>query len=293
MVWAPFAVAEEKGFFKDEGLNVKVVVFPSPLSRYNAFMVGNTHFSTGMVGDYTSIAAKGYPISIVMETNLNFGHMVIIKNEFNDLTELRGKTIACEIGTVDHLFLLKTLEEYGLTADDVKIVNMTIQEGPVAFIRGTVDGVVTWQPFTFNALKRGGGKSVMTSRNIPIILNGIHAQTEILGRNPDMVVKVLRSYFKGLKWGEEHPDKYCEIANKKLFYESPQTKEDLIRSQSLMKMLKPEEIKEGMKDGGSLYQHCQEVLDFYYDQGMIDSKPDPASFINNELYLKAIEAYYE
>jgi hypothetical protein len=58
-------------------------------------------------------------------------------------------------------------------------------------------------------------------------------------------------------------------------------------------VFKPEEIKEGMKDGGSLYQHCQEVLDFCYNEGMIDSKPDPASFINNELYLEALDAYYE
>ena len=28
--WTPFVVAEEKGFFKDEGLDVKVVVFSNP-----------------------------------------------------------------------------------------------------------------------------------------------------------------------------------------------------------------------------------------------------------------------
>lgn len=34
---------------------------------------------------------------------------------------------------------------------------------------------------------------------------------------------------------------------------------------SLVKMLKPEELKERMEEEGPLYQYCQEVLDFYYD----------------------------
>jgi hypothetical protein len=61
---------------------------------------------------------------------------------------------------------------------------------------------------------------------------------------------------------------------------------------TMFKWLKPKEMKREMRDGGPLYLHCKETLDFYYDQGAIDTKPDLNTFINNELYLKAIETYY-
>ena len=53
-------------------------------------------------------------------------------------------------------------------------------------------------------------------------------------------------------------------------------------------MLKPKEIKERMKDDGPLYKLCKELLSFFYDEGIVKSKPDPKTFINNELYLRAL-----
>jgi ABC-type nitrate/sulfonate/bicarbonate transport system substrate-binding protein len=170
---------------------------------------------------------------------------------------------------------------------------MTAQEGTVAFIKGTVDGVVLWEPLASHALKRGEGKVVMTSKDIPVIPNGIYVQSEILENSPDMVVRALRSYFKGLRWGEGHSDEYYEVANKKLFYRDLQTRRDLVCSQSSVKMFKPKEIKERMKDNGQLYQYCQEVLNFYNDLGVVKSKPNLEDFIDNELYLGALGAYYE
>jgi NitT/TauT family transport system substrate-binding protein len=288
-------VAEEKGFFKDEGLDVKVVVFPSMSARYNAFMAGNTQFSVGAVGDYALQAAKGYPITIIMELDVDNSGLIMIKDEFKDLSELKGRIIACQMDSLEYFFLEKTLEGYGLTTHDVTVIDMTSEESIVAFMEGTVDAVVNWeQPLVDEAIKEGKGKVVITSGDFPgIFADVMCVQNELLRENPDVVVKTLRCWFKGLKWSEEHPDEYYEIANKKLFYRYNETMEYLIYSQSFVKQLRPDEIKEEMEDGGPLYQHCQEVLDFYYDQGMIDSKPDPASFINNELYLKALEDYEE
>jgi ABC-type nitrate/sulfonate/bicarbonate transport system substrate-binding protein len=183
---------------------------------------------------------------------------------------------------------------------------MAPYEGVAAFMEGTVDAVVTW-PFEniTEVTKTARGEVVVRTRDFPgkvvvhardtpgIYTNCLSVQIKLLREKPEVVIKVLRSYFRALRWCEDHEDEYCEIANEKLFYRSPQTKEDLIHSQSMVKYLKPDEIKKEMEEGGPLYQDCQEVLDFYYDQGIIDSKPDPTSFIDSGLYLKALDAYYE
>jgi NitT/TauT family transport system substrate-binding protein len=312
-------VAEEKGFFEDEGLNVKVVVFPDRKSRYNAFMAGNTHFSTGLAGDYALLAAEGYPITIVMEIGVDNSGLIAIKDKFKDLGELKGKTVAYETGTMDQFFLKKALERYGLSIDDVTLVDMSSMESMIAFGMGNVDATVAWASWLTKSIpgieKKAKAKVAITSEDIPgIFIDCFSVQNEILEHNPDIVVKVLRCYFKGLRWGEEHIDEYYKIANERLFCELSQVKDfveiagyiigqpSLVqqaltsvaeKQHSVSKVFKPEEINEEMREGGPLYQLCQEVLNFYYDQGMIDSKPDPASFVDNELYLKAIEAYYE
>jgi NitT/TauT family transport system substrate-binding protein len=290
--WAPLVVAEEKGFFEDEGLDVKVVIFPSMSARYNAFMAGNVQFSVGNAGDYALQAAKEYPITIIMEIDVDNSGLIMIKDEFKDLSELKGRIIACEMDSLEHFFLEKALERYGLTTNDVTVVNMTSEESIVAFMKDTVDAVVNWeQPLVDEAIKEGKGKVVMTSRDFPgIFTDVICVRNELLKENPEAVIKVLRCWFRGLKWREEHQDEYYEIANEKLFYRYKETKEYLMYSQSFIKQLKPEEIKKAMEDEGHLYEHCQETLGFYYDQGLIDSRPDPDSFIDNELYLEALDA---
>jgi ABC-type nitrate/sulfonate/bicarbonate transport system substrate-binding protein len=286
---------------------MKVVILPDPDSRNKAFMAGNTQFSVAVAADYVKQASDGYPISIIMTLNtVDMGTVIIIKDKFKDLSELKGRIVACEVDCMDYFVLKKALGEYGLTTEDVTVIDMAPYEGIAAFRKGTVDAVVTWPFENITEVTKTAegevvihtrdfpGKVAMHARNTPgIYTNCISVQNKLLKEKPGAVVKVLRGYFRALRWCEEHEDEWCEIANEKLFYRNHQTTEDLIRSQSLVKYLKPGEIKADMKDGGLLYQECQKILDFYYDQGMIDSKPDPTSFINNELYLEAIEAYYE
>jgi hypothetical protein len=95
-----------------------------------------------------------------------------------------------------------------------------------------------------------------------------------------------------LRFSKEHHKEYYEIANQKLFnnayeYEQFKTLEQAI------KFLIPEEIKTEMETDGPLFQYCKQVVDFYYNQGKIKTKPEPASFIDNKLYIQALDSYLE
>jgi NitT/TauT family transport system substrate-binding protein len=196
--WTPFIVAEEKGFFKDEGLDVKVVVFPDPQSRHNAFMAGNIQFCGGSTGDYVLQAANGYPITIIMETDCDNTGIIITKYEFNDLSGLRGRTVACKIESMDYFFLERALEMYRLTTDDVTVMDTTPREGIIAFMKGNVDAVVSWwQPLAHEAVKGGKGKVFMTSGDIPEILTDcVCVQNKFLKENPEAIIKVLKCWFR-------------------------------------------------------------------------------------------------
>jgi NitT/TauT family transport system substrate-binding protein len=281
--FAPWAVTEEKGFFKDEGLNVRVVSISRRYEKYYSFGKGKIHFCAGDLGDFSVLAASGYPITIVLEDTWDLSSdKVIIKSKFKDLSQLRGKKIACEKDAyADYFSVIKALERYRLAINDAEIIDMTDEEATIAFIKEKVDAIFTHEPYASIAVKEGDGKVTVVRKEINNDPIGLAVQNEILNKSPDTVAKVLRAYFKAVKWCEEHPGEYYEIVNRKMF-EGRQSREELERSKSMFKWLKPKEIRKEMREKGPLYQYCQEILDFYYDQGVIDSKPDPNSFINRE-----------
>jgi NitT/TauT family transport system substrate-binding protein len=290
---APYVVAEEKGFFSDEGLDVKVVLFAKRYEMDFSLGKGKIHFCDCDMGDFIVDATLGYPITLAMENIWDLhSDYIIIKNKFKDLSQLKGKRITCEKDAyADYFFVVKALEKYGLTTKEVEIIDMTDEEALVAFIKGNVDAMFAAEPYASLAIKEGEGKVAVVRNEIDNDPIGLAVQNEILNKSPDTVVKVQKAYLRAVKWRELHKDEYYEIANRRLFH-CDQTRENLIDLESKVKRLEPKEIKREMKDGGPLYRYCEEILDFYYDQGVIDSKPDPNSFINNELYLKAIGAYY-
>jgi NitT/TauT family transport system substrate-binding protein len=297
MGYAPFAVAKKKGFFEDEGINAKIVMFPKKIEYYYSFEKGKINFYSADAGDQALMSAMGYPCTIVMVNVWDpKSDKIVIKESLKDLSELKGKKLAAEKTSYsDFYFMVKTLEKYGVTLNDVEIVDMSGPEATMAFIRGKVDAILTFDPFVTIAVEEGKGKAVAVheemSDNGPI---GFAVKNELLNEKPDMVVKVLRAYFRALKWceKEENEEELYSIANEILF-QNTQTREELEQSMTMFKWLKPKEMKREMRDGGSLYLHCKEILDFYYNQGAIDTKPDLNTFINNELYLKAIETYYQ
>lgn len=59
------------------------------------------------------------------------------RNHF--LEDLKGKTISYQRGATPQMYVLKVLEEAGLSADDVQLVNSTIPEGLSSLSTGAVD----------------------------------------------------------------------------------------------------------------------------------------------------------
>ena len=296
--FAPFAVAEKKGFFKDEGVNVRIVMFPAKkIEYYYSFEKGKTDFYGGDAGDQALMTAAGTPCTIVIENAWDQkSDKLIVKENLKDLSELKGKKLAAEKTSYsDFYFMVKTLEKHGVTLDDVEVIDMSGPETAIAFIRGKVDAILTYDPYAVIAVEEGGGKAIPLYEEMgDNDLIGIAVHNKLLEEKPEEVLKVLRGYFKALKWCEqkENEEELYSIVNEVLF-QNTQTREELEHSRSACKWLTPEEIKRDMKDGGPLFKQCGEILNFYYEQGMITSKPEPESFINNELYLEVMEAYYE
>ncbi len=299
--WTPLVVAREKGFFEDENLDVRVLVFPNARAMSNAFRRRghHTHLSASRVGDLVYQAARGDPVSLVCETASSRGmDKIILKSQYSGLDDpkLRGKRIACELRTMSHYFLMVALRQVGLQLSDFELADMAGQEAANAFVRGTVEAAVTWEPAATFAHERGHGREAVTTADIKGGMpEGLCAQDYLIRRYPDIVVKVLRAWFRAIEWGKGHEDEYLDIARKKLFFRSRVDERELRYYRDLVQFYDGKAIAERMKAGGPLYVYCQDVLNFYERIGEIPSSEaklqaylDQGLMINGELYLQAL-----
>ncbi len=161
--WTALAIAEQKGWFKEAGVEVDLLWFEYGPSM-EAFTAGQVDAVTVTNGDSLVTGAGGAKNIMILLTDYSDGNdMIIARPGIKSLKELKGKKIAVEIGFVDHLLLLNGLKKHGMTEADVELVPTPTNQTPQVLASGQVDAVAAWQPNSGQALKAAPGSTVVYS----------------------------------------------------------------------------------------------------------------------------------
>jgi NitT/TauT family transport system substrate-binding protein len=158
----PFWVAEQKGFFKDQGVNVELVTFKSANERDAAIMSGQID---GMLADLiatSTLVSSGTKVkiaSLALGAKQEEGPIGIVaapNSGISDLKDLKGQEIAISTNSVIHYVTEKLLEESGLKPDEVKLTN--IPSIPVRYeslMAGKIKAAALPDPLLTLAEKKG------------------------------------------------------------------------------------------------------------------------------------------
>jgi NitT/TauT family transport system substrate-binding protein len=166
--WTAFAIAQEKGWFKDAGIEVELLWFEYGPSM-EAFGAGKVDAVMVTNGDALVTGATGSKNIMILVTDYSNGNdMVVAAPGVASLKDLKGKKIGVEVGFVDHLLLLNGLKKAGLSESDVELVPTPTNQIPQVLASGQVAAVAGWQPNSGAALKAvPGSKSVYSSADEP------------------------------------------------------------------------------------------------------------------------------
>jgi NitT/TauT family transport system substrate-binding protein len=133
-------VAMEKGYLREEGLNVEVVRAGGGVAT-PALLSGQLHFSTS-AGAALSAAIRGGPLKIVY-THLSKPTYKLVSNkpEIKTVKDLIGKKVAIStFGDTGHLAALLALKKYGIPSSSVLFIMVGTNEArAAAYKAGFVD----------------------------------------------------------------------------------------------------------------------------------------------------------
>ncbi|MDP9368945.1 MAG: aliphatic sulfonate ABC transporter substrate-binding protein [Chloroflexota bacterium] len=210
LVLRRFGWLEEE--FKADKVGVKWVLSAGS-NKANEFLRSDAIDFGSTAGSAALLArANGSPIQTVyIYSKPEWTALVVPKDSpIADVAGLKGKKVAATKGTDPYFFLLRSLNQAGLSAADVEIINLQHADGKTALERGQVDAWAGLDPFMAQTELEQGSR--LLYRNIDFNSYGfLNARTDFLEKYPAETQRILAAYERARQWILEHPDEAAQI----------------------------------------------------------------------------------
>lgn len=211
--YAPQYVAQELGFFEEEGLDVTVSIGNGADKSMTALLSDSADIA--LMGTEAGIyvyneGKEDYPKAFLQLTQRAGNFLVSRENETDfQWSDLKGSSvIGGRLGGMPELILEYTLKENGMTPnEDVEIVNnIDFSSTAGAFLGGIGDYTVEFEPTATSLVQSGAGYIVASlgeaSGYVPYTV--YMAESEFMTQQPETVEAFTRAIYKGQKWVAEH-----------------------------------------------------------------------------------------
>lgn len=194
-----FAVARDRGYYRQEGLDVQLVVMPSALGA-QALLGGNVKFSTAGGAGLLPIL-RGAPVRFMFTSFSRPMFWLYSRPEIRSVESLKGKKVGVSsLGSGPDSLLREILKKKGLDGGrDVAV--MPVGSGTARFFAlqaGSVDAAMLSIPGNLMAQEAGFRELVSFIDQEWIELQGtINVTDQLLASDPALVEKFIRATLKG------------------------------------------------------------------------------------------------
>lgn len=259
----PIFVAQERGYFAAEGVNVTIQPHTSGRSALDATLEGKASLSVSADIPIMFAAMREQPVTVVatiFATEADYEIVGRLDRGISAPTSLRGKRIGVTLGTSGHFVLDAFLNRQKLSPSDVTVVDLKPEDIAPALLRGDIDAAATWEPHV------GLMKKSLEANAVAFTATGIYDATSSLSGTRDYVTghqdtvqKVLRALIQGGRFCKEESDGARAITARFMGGDAAELKGPwasyrfgVVLDQSLLLALEDEArwaIKNGLADG--------------------------------------------
>jgi NitT/TauT family transport system substrate-binding protein len=195
----PFFVAQERGFFREEGLDVELIVMQA-IQTIQATLGNSTQFASA-TGSAVSAAVRGADIKVILAVTDRPSFDLIVNPSITSVQQLRGKKIGTGgVGSLAEILARRILTVNNVRPEDVAI----LATGPshvtyTALKAGVIDAAPLQMPLTFTAQDEGFRKLVSAGDVYQSVQGGLAATKAMLTEQPELVTKVVRAMMRAIR----------------------------------------------------------------------------------------------
>jgi len=207
VAFLPIYLTQDKGFFKDEGLDVLVVMFNAGATNLQAMIGGDVQIMAGGVPETVLARAGGADIKNFWAISNVMPFQIYGSAKLKSLEQSEGKRFAISrFGSLSEFLTRSALKHSGVDPKDVTMLQ--IGATPARFTTlasGIVDATILWFPVTERAKAAGMNKLFDLKDLYPNWTNvGFIARESWLAKEKEQTTKFLRAYQRGVRYTREN-----------------------------------------------------------------------------------------
>ena len=213
--YLPLTIAEQKGFFKEEGLTVEIVDF-----------AGGSQALRAVVGGSADVVSGAYEHTINLQSNKQYFTAFVLQGRapaiavglasakaaaYRSPADLKGMKIGVSApGSSTNMVANYVLAKGGLKASDVSFIGVGTSSSALAAMRsGQIDAISNVDPVMTMLEQKGDVKIIADTRTLkgteqlfggPMPAGCLYAPEEFLKRNPNTVQALTNAMVKSLRW---------------------------------------------------------------------------------------------
>ena len=215
LYYLPLTVAEQKGFFKDEGLDVEIVDFAGGARALQAVVGGSADVVSGAFEHNINMQAKGQPMRAFVLQGRAPQIVLAVSTKtmpnYKAVADLKGKKIGVTApGSSTNIMANFVLAKNGLKPADVSFVGVGASQGAVAALRsGQIDAISNLDPVMTILARSNDITIVSDTRDVaeadkvfggPMPAATLYAPVAFIDKNPNTVQALTNAIVRANKW---------------------------------------------------------------------------------------------
>lgn len=194
-------IAQNKGFFQQEGLDVTVANFTTGRQALETVLGGGAEIATAAESPVTAATFANQKVALVARMEYSELKTLVVSAGYRTPADLKGKRIGYAAGTGSEVYTYEFLKRAGLAKGDVTLVNLRPQDMLSAAASNSIDAYGIWEPYVTNGHKTLGDKArIVALGNVYSETFNVVTTDDYAKKNPAVIAKFLRALLDAERW---------------------------------------------------------------------------------------------
>jgi NitT/TauT family transport system substrate-binding protein len=195
-----FPLAKERGYMKEEGIDLNVVVMAST-PGLQAVLAGEMDFTGSGSSALVAVAQSNAPLKTVLAVNDQVLQWLMVRPQFSSFKELKGKKIAVTgVAAVATFMLKKVAPKYGIDANkDLTFLALPPGQRLAALQSGVVDAGLLSSEERFAALDHGMKEILYLGKEVKNSWGTVATNDQFIKTKPKVMHGFMRALLKALR----------------------------------------------------------------------------------------------